>query len=714
MMTRKRSAQFRLSGVFSLGLLLAGAASAQYRDDDPRQYRGGEIHQTVARISYLAGPVSFARGDEPDNWQPPDVNVPLTLGDRLFTGRGGRAELQIPGGALVRLDADTDLAALNLTDETKQLSLNSGAAAFEIRRLGADEVFEVDSPNASVTLERAGDYRIDVDRDGNTRVGVRRGRAIVAAGGGQVALSAGDEMDIDGIDSPRYDLVALGRPDPFDNWVAGRKSRSEQRSRVYVSDEIVGVADLDEYGRWEDIPEYGHVWSPASVEAGWTPYRVGHWVWQDPWGWTWVSSEPWGWAPYHYGRWVTRSSRWYWVPVGPRAASVHYAPALVAFVGGGPGSAPTGGGFVGWFPLAPSDPLVSWWGPRTAARAANGTYVNRAHVTAVNQNTFVSGGLVARNLVTDRAVLRDVASAPVLRGPLPVVPTNASLRGAGRGLAAPPRPPAAILERPVVARIAPPPPPPAFSAKVSVIRENRGAPIGADAAARIVQQRAPAPVVAVRPVVSEPGRVTLAPAGAKGGGQGSQKVAQPVPVEAPRGRVLATSERPLAASPGAPPAPGREAAAPRPPEAQKPSPPSAREVQRANEAPQRPAPPPAQARERPVAPRPPDAQEPGPPPTQKATPPPAREVQRERQVQRESQAPQRPAPPPAQEGPKPAPERPAAPAPAPPQNAGRERAAPEPPRADQKSPPKKEEKAKPASEKKKDDKEQKKDEKKPE
>ena len=112
MITSKRSAQFRLSGVFSLGLLLAAAASAQYRDDDPRQYRGGEIHQTVARISYLAGPVSFARGDEPDNWQPPDVNVPLTLGDRLFTGRGGRAELQIPGGALVRPTLTRQVLAL--------------------------------------------------------------------------------------------------------------------------------------------------------------------------------------------------------------------------------------------------------------------------------------------------------------------------------------------------------------------------------------------------------------------------------------------------------------------------------------------------------------------------------------------------------------------------------------------------------------------------
>ena len=96
--------------------------------------------------------------------------------------------------------------------------------------------------------------------------------------------------------------------------------------------------------------------------AGWQPYRAGRWIWQDPWGWTWVSTERWGWAPYHYGRWVTWRSGWYWVPVAPRASVVVYSPALVAFVGGGPGfSVSVGGGgtdYVGWFPLAPREPLI--------------------------------------------------------------------------------------------------------------------------------------------------------------------------------------------------------------------------------------------------------------------------------------------------------------------------------------------------------------------
>src|SRR5262245_40247165 len=170
--------------------------------------------------------------------------------------------------------------------------------------------------------------------------------------------------------------------DGWDRWVEERQSRiARSRSYEYVSNDISGVDDLDDSGRWENLPNYGYAWTPTVVEASWAPYRVGRWIWQDPWGWTWVSTEPWGWAPYHYGRWVFATSRWWWIPVPRRVAYVNYSPALVAFVGGGPGwSASVSvspGGYVGWFPLAPRDPFLPWWGPRRVTQVTNVTYVNR-------------------------------------------------------------------------------------------------------------------------------------------------------------------------------------------------------------------------------------------------------------------------------------------------------------------------------------------------
>ncbi len=76
------------------------------------------------------------------------------------------------------------------------------------------------------------------------------------------------------------------------------------------------------------------MWVPNGTPAGWAPYHYGHWVWVDPWGWTWVDDAPWGFAPFHYGRWAYVGGYWGWVP-GPIAARPVYAPALVAWVGGG-------------------------------------------------------------------------------------------------------------------------------------------------------------------------------------------------------------------------------------------------------------------------------------------------------------------------------------------------------------------------------------------
>ena len=567
--------------------LFSSLATAQVRDEY------GQIYQTVARISFLSGQVSFARGDDPDDWQPADRNVPMTLGDRIYTGSRSRIELQVHGGDFVRLGARTDFAALNLTEDTKQFSLKSGVASFRIRRLSDSEIFEIDTPNAAVTFERPGDYRVDVDQNGFTRVSVRSGSATVAAGGGQIPLNAGEAMEVEGIDAPRYDIVELAGPDAWDLWVSQRDDRrTRARSYRYVNADIVGADDLDEYGRWEQVPDYGSVWFPTAVAVDWAPYRSGHWIWQDPWGWTWVSAEPWGWAPYHYGRWAMVSSRWCWVPVAPAVRYVSYSPALVAFVGGGPGWSASvsigGGGFVGWFPLGPRDPFSPWWGDRARAGysgvGSNVTYVNRTYVTVVNQNIFVSGGVVTGNIVRDQTVVSQVAAAPVLRGPIPVVPTRDSLHVAvSADAVAAPRPPAAIVSRMVVARTAPPPAPPTFQSKLAVISENRGAPVAPAAAARIsVENRGrPQAVTEVRPAAAQPGRVTLSPREAGSGGAAARRAE---PVTAFRGRPMATSEQPVSArpvsGPAAPPSgPSGREIAPRsavPPAAPAPQPPSDR------------------------------------------------------------------------------------------------------------------------------------------
>src|SRR5437762_8315530 len=178
MNTKKRPAPLSLAA-FALAALgtLAVTASAQPAEDY------GDVDQTVARVAYFTGTVSYNRGDDPDDWQPAGLNFPLTLGDRIYTGSDSRLELQMSGATLY-LAPRTDLAALNLTRQVRQLSIGEGLATFRIRSLPQDEAFEVDTPNSAVTFDGPGEYRVQVEADGTTRVSVSRGSALVAAAGG--------------------------------------------------------------------------------------------------------------------------------------------------------------------------------------------------------------------------------------------------------------------------------------------------------------------------------------------------------------------------------------------------------------------------------------------------------------------------------------------------------------------------------------------------
>lgn len=550
----KSSVVGKISRLSLLAILSLAVSAGLFAQDDFSQGQG-PIEQTVARVSYFSGEVSFSRGDDTGNWQPAAVNIPMTLGDRVYTSNDSKLELQVTSGNFIRLAPGSDLAVLNLTEGIQQFSLRAGTAAVRVRHLWNNSVLELDTPNVAITFARPGVYRVDVDDQGNTRVIVRRGLAVAASGGGQLDVDAGSVLEMYGIDSPQYNFEQVPPADPFDRWVRQRDHAYQEQVSVsasYVNPEVVGAADLDAYGRWTDIPNYGWAWMPTVVAAGWAPYTTGRWIWEDPWGWTWISAEPWGWAPFHYGRWVTSGGGWYWIPVRPSVRLVTYSPALVAFVGGGPGwnaSGRFGGGigYVGWFPLAPADPFMPWWGPRVNyVNVTNVTYVNRRYVTVVNQNTFVAGRGVAGAIVTSPTVVRAVAVAPVARGPIPVVPTTASLRVNARAGYVAARPPAAVMSRAVVTRVAPPPAPPSFTEKIGMIRSNGGAPVAAAVAARLSMQSSGGAraVVPMRPAAGS-GMVTLAP---RSGGNSAMSI-RPQPVTAPRGRVLATQERPMVAAP---------------------------------------------------------------------------------------------------------------------------------------------------------------------
>lgn len=487
-------------------------------DDDPPS--------RVARLSYASGQVSFSPAGT-DDWVTAVLNRPITTGDKLWTDENSRAELHI-GAAAIRLGETTGFSFLNLDDRYMQIRLTEGTINLRVRRLEDNETIEIDTPNLAFSVLRPGRYRLNVNENGDTTIiDVRDGQGEATGGGSVYTLHPGQEGYFSGTDQLNADVQDLPGEDDFDSWCQERDLREDHAvARRYVSDDVIGYEDLDDYGGWRPVPEYGTVWFPHTTVVGWAPYRYGHWVWISPWGWTWVDDEPWGFAPFHYGRWLFVGGAWGWVPCPPRTVAVAYvrpvyAPALVAWVGGphfAVGVSIGGGVNVGWFPLGPREVYVPSYpvsrryvtNVNVSNTTVNTTVINNYYnttivnknvtvnnVTYVNQRvpgavtattgaTFTSARSVSRNLV--RVNDREMASAPpVVRAPATVPPKQAVL---GAGTTARVRPPAVVQTRPVVAKTTPPPPPPSFEKRQEAIQRNNGQPVSV-AQERQIQRQTP-------------------------------------------------------------------------------------------------------------------------------------------------------------------------------------------------------------------------------
>lgn len=386
-------------------LTLAASAFAQDEADPPSR---------VAHMSVRQGSVVFAPQGE-EEWTELPQNRPLTGGDRIWSDRGARAELQL-GTATLHVDGQSHLGFSELDEGNAQFILQQGSVNARVRELAPGENFEIDTPNLAFRALQSGDYRIDVDpRSGETRVVVASGRAALYGEGGQsVQLAAGQQGTFSGRALAQVNAQRLGQDD-FGAWAASRNRAEDQAIAArYVPRGVVGAAQLDQYGTWSQDANYGTVWYPQVVVQDWAPYRYGHWSWVAPWGWTWIDDAPWGFAPFHYGRWTMIGPRWAWVP-GPMAPRPVYAPALVAFFGdGGSGVSFTigSGPGVGWYPLAPGEAWWPWY--RTSPRYvgyANHRIDLRAHprnahdhvwrqrpfaITAVREEDFRRGRPVHR------------------------------------------------------------------------------------------------------------------------------------------------------------------------------------------------------------------------------------------------------------------------------------------------------------------------------
>ncbi|MDH3520042.1 MAG: hypothetical protein OEM49_06240 [Myxococcales bacterium] len=460
----------RWIGATLLVALLAVDASALEPGDEAI---GFEL--TPPRLSFTDGEISFWRPGA-EEWTSAQINVALAAGDELYTGEAANLEIQIGARAFMRAGEATQLGLTSLEPDYLQMRVTAGHVSLDLRSRSSGQTFEIDTPNAAFSIEHTGYYRVEVDGETTTFISRRGGRAVVTpAAGASGAIAASEQVVVSGLEAPQVETYAAPELDAWDRWNYERTDRQiDAVSARYVTPSVYGLSELDAYGDWRLIPTYGAVWVPRGVAVDWAPYSTGRWMYDPYYGWTWVDAAPWGWAPFHYGRWVHVSSFWAWCP-GPVVVRPYYAPALVAFYGGGGfsiGISIGGPTTLGWVALSWGEPLIPWWGPvgvrgvpRWAGwggpRIVNNVVIERKtviHAREINVygNARVRDAVVAvhrdqfgrRSVGEARLARRKTEKLEPVRGDLEVKPARESLSAASRPGKKPPR---ELLERSVVA-----------------------------------------------------------------------------------------------------------------------------------------------------------------------------------------------------------------------------------------------------------------------
>jgi len=362
----KRISAFSLSLAACLVLSITALSNPLLAEGE----NGGEgtSAYSVARLKLFNG-TAWVRTPDAGDWEEFTTNSPVTEKSRISIPEGSEAELQFHGGQFVLLTGGTEIDARRFDEEISSFRLRAGEIRFDLPQDDFSPTRVAIPGGGIANFQVPGRYWLNTQEEGQTRLVVRRGEAVVTLQGDDIPVRAGEEAMI----GDEVRVSAYEGPEE-DGYQAPPPLSGEEEN---VDAPPAAVRELRDYGEWVYTRDYGYVWRPMVAE-GWSPYYYGRWIWVSPFGWTWLSYEPWGWYPYHYGNWVIDSVfGWVWCPyrsfvsvnlsfghVGVRHfhRGVRFLPGTVRFVREGRN--------VRWVPLRPGERFARPAFGRSDARLA--------------------------------------------------------------------------------------------------------------------------------------------------------------------------------------------------------------------------------------------------------------------------------------------------------------------------------------------------------
>jgi hypothetical protein len=245
------------------------------------------------------------------------LNLPITQGTHLRTGANGRAEIEFEDGSSLRIAPNTtvEFDRLGLTDAGKRISeVNLIDGVAYVNWKGKDDL-ALDFSHEKVSLGGAAHFRVDTSSQ-VADLAVFKGDLEVEGPNGKLSVEKKKSARFDVADNDKSTVTGKIQEEPLDAWDKEASSYHDQYAKNNNNSPYgYGLADLNYYGAYSNVPGYGLMWQPYFSGAGWDPFLDGAWGFYPGYGYMFASAYPWGWLPYRYGTWMfIPGPGWMWQP----------------------------------------------------------------------------------------------------------------------------------------------------------------------------------------------------------------------------------------------------------------------------------------------------------------------------------------------------------------------------------------------------------------
>ena len=204
-------------GIF-LFLALTGSGIGQVRMPP------GRAPQRPAVLQYMSGEVSVAPSAN-NQWTAAKLNQSLMPSEYVWTSTNSRAEINL-GDGFLRMNSESSLTLVALSPSNVQVTVNQGEVSLTVFRLVPGEIYEVDTPNAALTVTKTGVYRVEVKpAEEKTLVTTRKGSIVATGRGPAVTVNSGQQVTFLGGNSLQHTAEKAPPPDGFEDWASVRDKR---------------------------------------------------------------------------------------------------------------------------------------------------------------------------------------------------------------------------------------------------------------------------------------------------------------------------------------------------------------------------------------------------------------------------------------------------------------------------------------------------------